>query len=80
MASARSARGRTLDADTLARRWRVLGEDHPHTLISAFNLAADLRELGDVAAARALDEDTLARHSGARRRPPQAPRRARLAK
>jgi hypothetical protein len=39
---------RDLDQDTLDRRRRVLGEDHPHTLSSANNLAADLRELGVV--------------------------------
>jgi hypothetical protein len=34
-----------LDQDTLDRRRRVLGEDHPDTLQSASNLAADLRAL-----------------------------------
>ena len=52
---------RELDKRTLARRRRVLGEDHPDTLWSAHNLAADLRQLGEVEAARELDEDTLAR-------------------
>ena len=47
--------------DTLARRRRVLGEDHPDTLKSANNLASDLRALGEHQAARELDEDTLAR-------------------
>ena len=46
--------------DTLERRRRVLGEDHPSTLHSANNLAADLR-LGEVEAARDLDQDTLER-------------------
>ena len=36
-----------LDRDTLDRRRRVLGEDHPDTLASAGNLAADLRALGE---------------------------------
>ncbi len=45
----------------MARRRRVLGEDHPDTLISASNLAALLRAAGQVQAARELDEDTLAR-------------------
>ena len=36
-----------MDEDTLARRRRVLGEDHPDTLRSANNLAADLRALGE---------------------------------
>jgi hypothetical protein len=39
----------------------VLGADHPDTLYSAYNLAADLRELGEVQAARDLDQDTLDR-------------------
>jgi hypothetical protein len=39
----------------------VLGDDHPDTLISASNLAADLRDLGDFEAARALDENTVTR-------------------
>ena len=38
----RYAEARELDEDTLARRRRVLGEDHPDTLISANNLANDL--------------------------------------
>ena len=52
---------RDLDQDTLDRRRRVLGEDHPDTLASANNLAVDLRELGEVQAARDLDQDTLDR-------------------
>ena len=39
-------RRRELDEDTLARRRRVLGDDHPHTLTSASNLADDLHSLG----------------------------------
>ncbi|GAA3047604.1 hypothetical protein GCM10010448_33260 [Streptomyces glomeratus] len=54
-------RARELDADTLSRRQRVLGEDHPDTLDSAMNLAGRLVESGDVEAARTLNEDTLAR-------------------
>jgi hypothetical protein len=38
---------RVLDQDTLDRRRRVLGQDHPDTLASAENLAADLRALGE---------------------------------
>jgi hypothetical protein len=49
-----------LDRDVLRRR-RVLGADHPDTLASASSLAADLRELGDVQAARILDQRTLER-------------------
>jgi hypothetical protein len=37
------------------------GQDHPSALRSASNLAADLRELGEVQAARDLDQDTLDR-------------------
>ena len=43
----RYAEARELDEDTLARRRRVLGEDHPNTLASANNLAADLLALGE---------------------------------
>ena len=50
---------RELAEDTLARRRRVLGEDHPDTLTSAFHLAADLAELGEYQAAKELNEDTL---------------------
>jgi Tetratricopeptide repeat len=45
----------------LDRRRRVLGDDHPDTLPSANNLADDLRRLGEVQAARDLDQDTLDR-------------------
>ena len=34
------------DQDTLARRRRDLGEDHPDTLASADNLAVSLRAVG----------------------------------
>ena len=50
-----------LDEDTLARRRRVLGENHPCSLDSANNLADDLRALGETQAARDLHEDTLTR-------------------
>ena len=36
-----------LDHDTLDRRRRILGHDHPDTLASACYLATDLRELGE---------------------------------
>ena len=63
MTAARSSgqAARELDEDTLARSRRVLGQDHPSTLTSANNLAADLRDLGEYQAARDLDQDTLAR-------------------
>jgi hypothetical protein len=38
-----------------------LGPEHPDTLESAHDLAADLRSLGDYQQARNLDEDTLSR-------------------
>jgi hypothetical protein len=47
---------RALDEDTLARRRRILGEDHPYTLASASNLARDLAQLGEHEQARALRE------------------------
>ncbi|MBL7497995.1 tetratricopeptide repeat protein, partial [Frankia sp. CNm7] len=42
-------------------RRRILGEDHPDTIMAAGNLAITLRDLGDHAAARALKEDVFAR-------------------
>ncbi|MGH8965929.1 MAG: FxSxx-COOH system tetratricopeptide repeat protein, partial [Actinomycetes bacterium] len=45
----------------LELRRGVLGEEHPDTLTSANNLAANLRALGQYEAARRLDEDTLTR-------------------
>jgi len=52
---------RALDEDTLLRRRRVLGENHPATLTSAHHLATNLAALGEHAAARQLEEDTLER-------------------
>jgi hypothetical protein len=52
-----------LDEDTLTRRRRILGDDHPKTLNSANNLAADLHALGEYERARELDQDTLDRRS-----------------
>ena len=53
---------RELDEDTLARRRRDLGEDHPDTLASADNLAFSLQAVDERhQAARELAEDTLAR-------------------
>jgi hypothetical protein len=54
-------RAKALNEDAIGRRRRVLGEDHPDTLSSAYNLAIVLSQLGDATAARALDEDTLGR-------------------
>ena len=50
-----------LDEETLARRRRDLGEDHPDTLTAANGLAVSLRAAGEYQAARELGEDTLAR-------------------
>jgi hypothetical protein len=47
---------RELDEDTLIHYRRVLGEDHPHTLTSASNLANDLRNLGEYERAGELEE------------------------
>jgi hypothetical protein len=44
-----------------APRRRVLGEDHPDTLASAFHLAADLAGLGEYQAAKELNADTVGR-------------------
>ena len=55
---------RDLDTDTLARRRRVLGDDHPKTLASASNLAKDLEQLGDHQAAAALRAEVTHRRRG----------------
>ena len=52
---------RELAEDILARHRRVLGEDHPDTLRSAFTVAGALTELGEYQAAKELNEDILAR-------------------
>ena len=43
------------------RSRRILGEEHPDTLTSMNNLANTLGSLGDLAGARALQEQVLAR-------------------
>ena len=50
-----------MDKDTLARRRRTLGDDHPDTLRSVNSLAWDPYHLGDPQAARGLNQDTLVR-------------------
>jgi hypothetical protein len=62
----RHAEARDLHRDTLDRQRRVLGEDHPETMFSANNLAADLLGLGEVRAALNLAQ----RHP---RAPPPGP-------
>ena len=52
-------RARALDEDTLTRRRRLYGDEHPYTLDSANNLAIRLRGLGRLEEAAALDEKTL---------------------
>jgi hypothetical protein len=52
---------RELAEDILARRRRVLGEDHPDTLTAAFQLVGALTGLGDYHAARELNDDIIAR-------------------
>jgi Tetratricopeptide repeat len=54
-----AARG--LNQDTLARRRRILGDDHHDTLCSANSLAVDLIAVSDLHAARMLTQDTLTR-------------------
>jgi tetratricopeptide repeat protein len=45
----------------LTRYRRVLGDDHPDTLVAAHDHAVDLRASGEYEQARALDGDTLSR-------------------
>src|SRR5262249_48614697 len=47
-----------LDQDTLGRRRKILGGDHPFTLLSANYYGSDLRETGDLAASRNTLEAT----------------------
>jgi hypothetical protein len=49
-----------MEEQTLAGYRRVLGEDHPDTLMSMNNLAEIRRALGDFQGARELHEQTLA--------------------
>jgi hypothetical protein len=48
---------RELDAQVLNRQREVHGADHPHALITANGLAADLRSLGDFQGSLALDRE-----------------------
>lgn len=50
---------RALDEEVLAAQRDLLGEDHPHTLMTAGGLARDLRGLGMYSAALRLDEITF---------------------
>jgi tetratricopeptide (TPR) repeat protein len=49
-----------IDEEVLAEQRQLLGEHHPHTLITATGLGGDLRALGRYADARRLDEQTCA--------------------
>ncbi|GGO99528.1 FxSxx-COOH system tetratricopeptide repeat protein [Wenjunlia tyrosinilytica] len=55
------AAARVMREETLARYRRVLGDDHPDTMMCATNLATDSFNVGEYAAARALNEEVLAR-------------------
>jgi hypothetical protein len=55
---------RDMDAETLARRRRILGDDDPQTLDSASNLATDLERLGEHQAAAELRSEIRQRRSG----------------
>jgi hypothetical protein len=48
-----------LDEDILARRRRVLGEDHPGTLAAATNLAVSVRLVVDHIARWLRDEEAI---------------------
>jgi len=52
---------RRLGEDTLTRQQRVLGKDHPDSLLSANYLAPALAELGEYKQAQQLIQDTLER-------------------
>ena len=52
---------RALGQDTLQRSRRVLGPDHPITLLEASGLALVRDQLGEAEPARALAQDTLQR-------------------
>ena len=49
-----------IDEEVVAAQRDLLGEHHPHTLITAGSLGRDLRALGRYADARKLDEQTVA--------------------
>jgi hypothetical protein len=53
------AGARALQEETLAASRRVLGAEHPNTLISMDNLAETLRSQGDEAGARAPEKKAL---------------------
>ena len=52
------AEARALDESVLAEQRELLGARHPHTLMTAGSLAADLRAVGDYRAALEMDQVT----------------------
>jgi len=54
-------RARALGEETLQRGRRVLGPDHPTTMLAAASLTFALLLVGETEPARALGEDTLQR-------------------
>jgi MinD-like ATPase involved in chromosome partitioning or flagellar assembly/tetratricopeptide (TPR) repeat protein len=55
---ARLQEARALDEAVLAEQKKLLGADHPHTLMTAGSLAADLKALGRYREALKMDEET----------------------
>jgi MinD-like ATPase involved in chromosome partitioning or flagellar assembly/tetratricopeptide (TPR) repeat protein len=54
----RFAEARELNTSVLAEQTSLLGEDHPHTLMTAGSLAADLRAIGQYREALEMDKRT----------------------
>jgi hypothetical protein len=52
---------RSVDAEVLAKQQRVLSPSHPHTLLTAGGLAADLRGLGEFRESLDMDQETYER-------------------
>ena len=48
-----------MERDLLKERLRILGADHPHTLMSRNHLAITVRDLGRLTEAEAMLEDLL---------------------
>ncbi|MBV9446216.1 MAG: tetratricopeptide repeat protein [Streptosporangiaceae bacterium] len=54
----RYAQARELNTATLAEQTQLLGQDHPHTLMTAGSLAGDLRAVGQYREALEMDQRT----------------------
>jgi hypothetical protein len=65
----RYAEARKLAQDTLDRDRRILGEDHPDTLISVTRLTIDLRYLGKTETAQITDGNLRGSRHCAKRQP-----------